>query len=122
IYKPAAGQNPKITMDAMGEGESCGACHDGDTAFGVADDCSSCHPTREITIPEEDAGDVLFSHEVHTSMFGCSDCHADIFKPAAGKNPKTSMEAMEDGESCGACHDGDSAFSVAEDCEACHQM
>jgi c(7)-type cytochrome triheme protein len=32
------------------------------------------------------------------------------------------MEAMESGKSCGACHDGDTAFGVAEDCESCHEM
>lgn len=29
---------------------------------------------------------------------------------------------MEKGESCGACHDDSMAFSVVEDCDACHEM
>ncbi len=35
----------KLSMDAMGEGKQCGACHDGKKAFGVmdADKCDSCH-------------------------------------------------------------------------------
>ena len=69
----------------------------------------------------EDAGNVLFSHEVHADMFGCTDCHGDLFTAGPG-NPVRSMADMEEGESCGACHDGDTAFSVAEDCEACHDM
>ena len=35
----------KLTMDAMGAGKQCGACHDGKRAFGVMDGdrCGSCH-------------------------------------------------------------------------------
>ncbi|PLY06757.1 MAG: cytochrome C [Desulfuromonas sp.] len=113
--------NPQRTMAEMEEGESCGACHDGDTAFSVAGDCASCHAAPEKTFTVEDAGNVLFSHEVHTEMFGCGDCHSDLFTAVPG-NPTHSMEQMEQGESCGACHDGDTAFSVAEDCESCHDM
>jgi c(7)-type cytochrome triheme protein len=32
-----------VSMDQMGQGESCGACHDGDTAFTVEDNCGNCH-------------------------------------------------------------------------------
>jgi c(7)-type cytochrome triheme protein len=30
-------------MEEMGEGKSCGACHDGSAAFSVEDNCESCH-------------------------------------------------------------------------------
>lgn len=35
----------KLSMDSMGEGKQCGACHDGKKAFGVMDGdrCDSCH-------------------------------------------------------------------------------
>jgi len=35
----------KLAMDSMGEGKTCGACHDGKKAFGVMDGekCDSCH-------------------------------------------------------------------------------
>ena len=35
----------KLTMDAMGQGKACGACHDGKHAFGVmdGDKCLTCH-------------------------------------------------------------------------------
>jgi c(7)-type cytochrome triheme protein len=35
----------KLTMDAMGAGKSCGACHNGKRAFGVMDGekCQTCH-------------------------------------------------------------------------------
>jgi len=32
------------------------------------------------------------------------------------------MEQMEQGASCGACHDGGTAFTVKENCETCHNM
>ena len=118
LFNPNA-DNKTTTMTQMESGESCGACHDGGDAFSVAEDCSSCHPTKDITFKEEDTGDVLFSHEVHTDMFGCTDCHSDLFKPRTDNKP-VSMESMENGESCGACHDGGDAFSVAEDCDSCH--
>ncbi len=111
--------NKTTSMKEMEEGESCGACHDGGDAFSVAADCSSCHPTRDIIFKEEDLGDVLFSHEIHTGMFGCGDCHSDLFKTSTDNKP-VSMEEMESGASCGACHDGGDAFSVAEDCDSCH--
>ena len=116
IYKNKTGP---VSMAQMEKGKSCGACHNGSIAFSVAEDCSTCHPTKDITFEEEEMGNVLFSHEVHTDMFGCGDCHSDLFKPRSNNKP-VSMEAMESGEACGACHDGGDAFSVAEDCESCH--
>jgi c(7)-type cytochrome triheme protein len=43
IFEMRAGAN-EITMDALLAGESCGRCHDGLRAFGVAfETCSDCH-------------------------------------------------------------------------------
>lgn len=114
-------KNPAFTMKQMEEGKSCGVCHNGRRAFTVKANCAKCHPTREIVFPVPDAGDVRFSHEVHTGLYGCSACHPDIFLPTAGKNRAT-MAKMENGESCGACHDGSTAFTVKENCDTCHAM
>ncbi|BCR03909.1 c-type cytochrome [Desulfuromonas versatilis] len=114
-------KNPVATMKDMAEGKSCGACHNGQKAFSVKEGCSSCHPTRDIVFKNADAGDITFSHEAHTGMFGCSECHPDLFLPGPG-NQRRTMQEMEQGDSCGACHDGNAAFSVKEDCENCHQM
>ena len=116
----AKNNSNQVGMKKMEAGESCGACHDGDTAFGVAEACASCH-AGDITYVNDDAGNIIFPHEAHTGMFGCDECHPDVFKPKRGANQVT-MEDMEKGESCGACHDGDTAFGVAEDCESCHEM
>lgn len=109
-----------VSMKAMERGQSCGACHNGRTAFSVKGDCVTCH-AGDILFKDKDAGDVTFSHLVHSSMFGCEECHPDLFKAERGANRAT-MEEMGEGKSCGACHDGSAAFSVEDNCESCHQM
>jgi len=121
LYNVEKEKNPAFTMAEMEKGKACGSCHNGQRAFSVKGDCLTCHAAPEKTFTVEDAGNVLFSHKAHTAMFGCGECHPDLFRAGAG-NPSRSMADMEGGESCGACHDGSTAFSVAEDCEACHAM
>jgi len=119
VFKAKANSN-KVGMKKMEAGASCGACHDGDTAFSVKGDCGSCHTGAvNLVIQTENVGGVSFSHDIHTGMFGCGECHPGIFKAKANSN-KVGMKKMEAGESCGACHDGDTAFSVASDCTKCH--
>ncbi len=118
IFKKKANSN-HVSMKAMEHGKSCGACHNGRKAFSVTGDCITCH-AGDILFKEESTGNVSFSHEVHIGMFGCDDCHPDLFAAQRGVNNAT-MEDMEGGASCGACHDGSGAFSI-EECETCHQM
>ena len=112
--------NSRISMKAMERGKSCGACHNGKRAFSVTGDCVKCH-AGDILYKEADAGDVTFPHSAHIEAFGCDSCHPDLFKAERGKN-KATMEEMEKGKSCGACHDGSTAFGVAEACDSCHKM
>lgn len=122
LFKAQLNAN-KTTMQGMGKGESCGACHDGSDAFSVSNtaDCAKCH-AGDILYSDEENGNVTFSHTIHIDMFGgCDSCHPDLFKAKRGAN-KATMEDMENGESCGACHDGSDAFNVAEDCESCHDL
>lgn len=121
IFNRDMSKNPDFTMQDMEQGKSCGACHNGELAFSVQDDCATCHPTREVAFKVPDAGAVMFSHEVHTGMFGCSECHPGLFIPGPG-NKRVTMDAMAGGESCGACHDGSMAFTVEDNCDSCHQM
>ena len=69
-----------------------------------------------------DAGNVEFSHYRHLEILGnnCPSCHNDIFHIVTAKNPETTMKTMEEGKSCGACHNGTKAFTVADNCDACH--
>jgi c(7)-type cytochrome triheme protein len=110
----------RISMKAMEAGKSCGACHDGKKAFSVKANCTKCH-AGDILYVEKDAGDVDFTHSFHVEVFGCDACHPDLFKAQRGKN-KATMEEMEKGKSCGACHDGSTAFGVADACDSCHKM
>ncbi len=119
IFKKMNNSN-HVDMKAMEKGKSCGACHNGKKAFTVAENCTKCH-AGDIFYRDKENGNVTFSHSAHTDMFGCDECHPDLFKAERGANKQT-MEAMEEGQYCGACHDGSSAFSVAEDCESCHDM
>jgi c(7)-type cytochrome triheme protein len=63
-----------------------------------------------------------FSHSAHLAMdLGCGECHPDLFT-ARYQGQQMTMDAMNEGQYCGACHDGWTAFSVAEDCESCQTM
>ncbi len=69
----------------------------------------------------EEAGmrPVVFPHWFHRIRYRCKVCHADIgFKFEAGGNDIDMLKII-DGEYCGACHDGDIAWSV-EQCDLCH--
>ena len=69
----------------------------------------------------EDAGmrPVVFPHWFHRIRFRCKVCHADRgFKMQAGGN-QINMLKIIDGEYCGACHNGEVAWSV-ETCDLCH--
>ena len=69
----------------------------------------------------DDAGmrPVVFPHWFHRIRFRCKVCHADLgFKFEAGGN-EINMLKIIDGEYCGACHNGEVAWSV-ESCDVCH--
>lgn len=69
----------------------------------------------------DDAGmrPVVFPHWFHRIRFRCKVCHADLgFKFQAGGNDLNMLKII-DGEYCGACHDGEVAWSV-ENCDLCH--
>ncbi len=109
----------KVSMAEMYKGKSCGACHDGKSTFDIKN-CGSCHPTADQKYTIKGAGNVLFKHTSHTGLYGCDKCHPKLF-PAGKSKTKVSMKAMEKGKSCGACHDGKTAFTVAENCATCHK-
>ncbi|MBL0148839.1 MAG: hypothetical protein IPP87_09050 [Ideonella sp.] len=62
---------------------------------------------------------VVFPHWFHRIRYRCKVCHADLgFKFKAGGN-EINMVKVIDGQFCGACHNGDVAWSV-ENCNMCH--
>ena len=69
----------------------------------------------------DDAGmnPVVFPHWFHRVRFRCKVCHADLgFKFEAGGNDINMLKII-DGEYCGACHNGEIAWSI-ENCFICH--
>ena len=83
-------------MALMDKGRSCGACHNGKDTF-KTDDCTKCHPVKEVEFKLKDAGDVKFSHEFHMGLYKCGDCHVKLYLPSA-KNKRITMAEMEAGK------------------------
>ena len=77
----------------------------------------------DITFRPDGAKNVVYSHDLHAGRLGlkCTECHPRIFAMAEGYG-KTTMASMEKGQSCGACHNGERAFSVKTPgaCVKCH--
>lgn len=70
-----------------------------------------------------DVAPAIFPHWVHRVQFKCYACHNDRigFTMEAGAAPVT-MDAIEEGKYCGACHKGKPAFGVNFDtCVRCHR-
>ncbi len=113
----------KTTMTQMEKGKSCGSCHDGKTAFSAAGDCNKCHAgykPANLTF-KNSRGTIVgyFSHDFHTSVFKCNDCHTKTFQYSGSK--RMTMADMASGKSCGSCHNGTDAFSVKTNCAKCHK-
>ena len=86
-------------------------------------------PPADFPIPkaETSPGTVTFSHVRHLAKVGkCSLCHMRDIKMKRGATGPFAMEAMQQGKTCGACHDGKTViagarvFSVDEACDRCH--
>jgi c(7)-type cytochrome triheme protein len=121
--KIITGKDKNVSMVQMEKGKTCGACHNGKMAFTVAGNCGNCHKgmkPREITFKLKGVTDAVFSHQVHIGMFKCPDCHTKVFLYKAGST-KATMATMEKGKSCGTCHNGKDAFTVAGECDKCHK-
>lgn len=114
----AGPNNKRVSMAEMEKGKSCGACHNGKTAFSISK-CGACHPTKDVVFKVKGLTNVKFSHNAHINMYKCGDCHTKIFSPSSS-NKVVTMTEMEHGKSCGACHDGKTAFTVAGNCDTCH--
>ncbi|MGB5540443.1 MAG: cytochrome c3 family protein [Gammaproteobacteria bacterium] len=62
---------------------------------------------------------VIFPHWFHRIRYQCRVCHGELgFEMQAGANDVT-MQEITDGKFCGACHNGQIAWSV-ENCDLCH--
>ena len=78
----------------------------------------------DVVMKRKEAGGgippALFPHWIHRIRYRCYACHDALFKMAAGANAVT-MADIAQGKSCGACHDGVTAWgSTYETCNRCH--
>ena len=60
----------------------------------------------------------VFPHWFHRIRYKCYACHPSITEMKAGASNIT-MEAIQAGKFCGACHNNDIAWST-ENCDLCH--
>lgn len=76
----------------------------------------------DITFHVPGAANVLYSHDDHVGKFGlkCKQCHHLIYTTVAG-HLKATMAEMQNGKSCGTCHNGKNAFDVRNNCAKCHK-
>lgn len=69
----------------------------------------------------DDVSPATFPHWIHRMSYTCYACHDTPFKMKAGANLVT-MDQIQNGQSCGLCHDGKTAFvSNLTTCNRCHQ-
>ena len=62
---------------------------------------------------------VIYPHWFHRIRFQCRVCHNELgFEMRVGANNVT-MEGIIEGKFCGACHNGEIAWSV-DNCDLCH--
>lgn len=78
----------------------------------------------DIVFSVSGAANVLYSHDRHVGAhkIGCSECHYAVFQRSHANHQAATMTEMQRGRSCGACHNGKRAFSVADpqQCSKCH--
>ncbi|WP_136810214.1 c(7)-type cytochrome triheme domain-containing protein [Desulfosediminicola flagellatus] len=68
---------------------------------------------------------VVFNHKTHTMEAGldCDSCHDELFEMEAGAAEEAedfTMASLYEGNYCGACHDGETAFASNTRCTTCH--
>lgn len=118
---------------------TCLACHADKAEHNPGPPCAECHEFRPpaaakastvagpppITFPADPGspGRVTFTHAAHLARGArCADCHPALFKMQTG-GLKLTMDAMAEGQACGACHNGQKAFAVmdGDQCLTCHK-
>jgi len=124
LFEMKRGAN-NITMAKIDDGELCGTCHNDTLAFG-GDSCVRCHEGANpgTLIFDRVEGDTsgmpraVFPHDTHLKTFTCDTCHDGFFKMQQGST-EISMELINQGQLCGACHNDGVAFA-AINCMRCH--
>jgi c(7)-type cytochrome triheme protein len=76
----------------------------------------------DIVFKVKGTGNVTFSHDNHVGAGGlkCTACHASLYVTNE-KHKKATMKQMQQGKSCGACHNERKSFGVKGNCNNCHK-
>lgn len=80
-------------------------------------------PDKTVEFAGGPMGRVVFSGKAHADKGAkCNDCHTKIFQMKNGST-KITMAAMNKGENCGTCHNGNKAFASSDPkkCNSCHK-
>lgn len=121
LFQPKKGST-RMTMDEMYKGGTCGKCHNGKAAF-ASTACARCHTMKEfkkeLSYKSEGMSPAVFSHEMHTAMFECKNCHTALF-PYKFRGSGMKMDDLYQGKFCGSCHNGQAAFA-SQECQRCHK-
>lgn len=99
-----------------------------DTLLGasVKEEGEEAAVSRDVFIFEDTEGlpPAVFNHSAHRARTrDCRACHEELFPMERGATDKLglmTMSNMSRGKFCGACHNGEDAKSVKEDCAMCH--
>ncbi len=77
-------------------------------------------PRSQGSVSAEMTPPSIFPHWIHRINYRCDACHDRLFKMELGATD-ISMDLMKNGGSCGACHNGKTAFEVSfQSCNRCH--
>lgn len=65
---------------------------------------------------------VFYSHDDHVGKAGlkCAECHHRIYT-ATKTHKKAAMADVQNGQSCGVCHNAKRTFGVKGNCGRCHR-
>ncbi|MFI5395949.1 MAG: cytochrome c3 family protein [Candidatus Binatia bacterium] len=75
---------------------------------------------RQDTQITEGIPSAVFPHWFHRIRYRCFVCHPDVF-PMEVTNEGITMDAINAGKACGACHNGQTAWAPSfETCTRCH--
>ncbi len=80
-------------------------------------------PGKSITWNGGGQGTVKFEGDEHAEKgYKCESCHPSLFQMKEGA-AKMTMDLLDKGKFCGACHNGKAAFSTSdpEKCHECHK-
>jgi len=78
---------------------------------------------RVITWEGGGQGTVKFEGDEHAEKgYKCESCHPSLFQKKKG-SAKMTMDSLNKGQFCGACHNGKGAFSTSnpKKCHECHK-